>query len=105
MPTPVANETAARCQIWVASVSESTATSVMPVSSTVATPSRISFCGTRSATTPPRRAGSSTPTALAVVTTDSWPGPPPMRITSHTSATIQTPEAKLLRTSASASRR
>ena len=46
----------------------------MPASSTAATTSRISFCGTRSATTPPSSAGSSTPTAPAVDTTDSWAG-------------------------------
>ncbi len=77
----------------------------MPVTSTAATTSRISFCGTRSATTPPSSAGSSTPTAAAVETVESWPGPPPIRITSQTRPTIQTPEAKVDRIRASASLR
>ena len=45
------------------------------------------------------------PSALAVETTESWAGPPPIRITSQTRATIQTPEAKVESVSAIASRR
>ena len=87
------------------SVIERTATRVMPTSSTPATTSRISFWGIRSATTPPSSAGSRTPTALAVETTESCAGPPSIRITSQTRATIQTPDAKVERMSATASRR
>ena len=43
--------------------------------------------------------------APAVETTDSCAGPPPMRMTSHTMATTQTPEAKVENASASASLR
>lgn len=101
----MAKEIAARCATWVRSAQESAATVAIPASSTSATPIRISFCGTRSATTPPSRAGSSTPNAPAVVTTDSWLAPPPIRITSQTSATVHTPLAKLDSTSAVPSRR
>ncbi len=55
---PVTNETDARCQIAVWSVIDRKATRAMPASSTVATTSRISFWGMRSATTPPSSAGS-----------------------------------------------
>lgn len=105
MPIPVTKETAARCQIWVRPDSDRNATSAMPPSSVAATQSRIVFCGTRSGTTPASSAGSRTPTAGAVDTTESWAGPPPTRMASHTRATIHTPEAKVLRTRASASRR
>ena len=87
------------------SVIDSVATSAMPASSMAATTSRISFCGIRSATTPPSSAGSRTPTAPAVETTESWAGPPSIRITSQTRPTIQTPDAKVERVSARASRR
>jgi len=45
------------------------------------------------------------PIALAVVTNDRSPGPPPRRMTSHTRATIQTPAAKELAVSDTASQR
>ena len=77
----------------------------MPASSATATARRIDFWGTRSATTPAISAGSSTPTAPAVVATDSWAGPPPIRMTSHTRATVQAPTANVLNTSATARRR
>ena len=77
----------------------------MPNASTAATTSRIDFCGTRSATTPPSSAGSSTPTAAAVETIDSWAGPPPIRMTSQTRPTTQRPDAKVLSTRATASLR
>jgi hypothetical protein len=102
---PVAKETAARCQTWVRSEIESIATRAMAANSRVATQSRIRFCGMRSAATPPSRAGSSTPTAPAVETTESWAGPPPIRMTSHTIATTHTPEAKVEKASARASLR
>ena len=105
MPMPVTKATVARCQSWVVSVIDSTATRPIADSSTLATHRRISFCGTRSATTPPSRAGSSTPIAPAVETTDSWPGPPPIRMTSHTWPTTHTPEANVDRINASARRR
>jgi hypothetical protein len=102
---PVMNETAARCQTWVRSVIDRKATVAMPATSTAATTSRIDFCGTRSATTPPSNAGSSTPTALAVETNESCPGPPPIRMTSQTRPTTQTPDANVLSTRATASLR
>jgi hypothetical protein len=102
---PVTSATTARCHSRVVSVIDSTATRAIAISSTLATQSRISFCGTRSATTPPSRAGSRTPIAPQVETTESWPGPPPIRMTSQTWATTQTPEAKVDSTRATASRR
>ena len=71
MPMPVTKATAARCHSCVVSVSERVATSAIAASSMLATHRRISFCGTRSATTPPSRAGRSTPIAPAVETTES----------------------------------
>jgi hypothetical protein len=102
---PVTNETHASTHTASRSVEDRNAISVMATSSTSATVSRISFCGTRSATTPARRAGMTTPTALAVITVESWAGPPPRRMTSQTRATIHTPLAKELAARASASQR
>ncbi len=102
---PITSATAPRCQTWVVSVRESTATRLIPASCTPATQSRIVFCAIRSATTPATRAGTSTPIAPAVETTESCAGPPPMRMTSHTWATTQTPKAKVVSTSETASRR
>ena len=105
MPMPVTNVTHASTHTALRSAEDRNATSVIATSSISATVSRISFCGTRSATTPARSAGMSTPMALAVITVESCPGPPPRRITSQTSATIHTPPANELADSETASQR
>ena len=94
-----------RCQIAVRSVRDRAATVARQASSTAQTASRMVFCSTLSATTPASSAGSRIPIALAVVTIDSWVGPPPIRMTSQTIATTQTPCPNVLVTSATASRR
>ena len=105
MPIPVTKVTDASIHRVLVSVLERNATSAMPTSSTRATASRMVFCGTRSATTPASSAGTSTPTALAVITVESWAGPPPRRMTSQMSATIHTPLANELAARARASQR
>ncbi len=99
------NDSVASCHSCIASVRDSVAATTMQDSSTMAQTSRISFWGTRSATTPPSSAGTTSPTAPAVETTDSSAGPPPMRMTSQTRPISQTPPANVCSTSATASRR
>ena len=102
---PVVKATPASSQRLPRPIDDSRATRPMPTTSTSATATRIRRCGTRSATTPATRAGSSTPTALAVVTNDSSAGPPPSPMTSQTSATTHTPAANELAVSDTASQR
>jgi hypothetical protein len=64
----VTNVTVARIHNALRSTTEKNATSAIATSSTDATVSRISFCGTRSAATPATSVGITTPNALAVIT-------------------------------------
>ncbi len=102
---PVVKATAASSHRLPRPIDDSSATRPMPSTSTTATATRMRRCGTRSATTPATRAGRSTPMALAVVTNDRSRGPPPRAMTSQTSATTQTPAAKELAVSDTASQR